>query len=419
MIIALMLSFLMVALSTAQFSVLQKNSQQGQFYIAMEELQSYADSGIRMALHDLSYSVSGNDGKMGTLLWTPANDIGRDGIAATFDIGEGDGIPTPGEPNIVPVSIGTAGEGVNMIVYTEDTAWSEVKRIVATTFTAEAATTLELYAKKEITKLPQLPAIYIDPDVVLDLKGKSFKIEGKDTDPDGTPGTGDPTYGIATEEAPNPGDNLAAIMDQIDSSWINQVTGYGADPSVGEMAERIDIDKLFKSLEARKTNEVSPSTHTGVSWGSMDNMEVTYSKGDLHLTGKGTGSGVLLVDGNLTMSGQFKFDGLVIVRGDVRQTGGGSGTHVYGSLLVKEVFSVIDETELTVTGNADIYFSNKTLAGVDKLLSGSSPYSILFWDQLPEATYSKSNTTLPVDPDKSASITDPNPDITQSMLTTR
>ena len=42
-----------------------------------------------------------------------------------------------------------------------------------------------------------------------------------------------------------------------------------------------------------------------------------------------------MVDGDLEISGQFEHEGLVIVKGDVVVTGGGQGTHIWGSLWVE------------------------------------------------------------------------------------
>ena len=55
-----------------------------------------------------------------------------------------------------------------------------------------------------------------------------------------------------------------------------------------------------------------------------------YGAGDLKLTGSGAGQGILLVEGNLDVSGGFEFFGPVIVRGQVKSTGG--GFHFHGAL---------------------------------------------------------------------------------------
>jgi hypothetical protein len=61
---------------------------------------------------------------------------------------------------------------------------------------------------------------------------------------------------------------------------------------------------------------------------------IIHSPGDLRLTG-GRGQGVLLVDGDLELGGSTRFDGLVIVRGTLRN-GPGGGT-VVGAVLARSI----------------------------------------------------------------------------------
>ena len=380
--LVLMLAFFLIALSSAQFFVVQKNTRQSAFFTTHSQLRHYADSGVRLAIHDLRGSISGNLGKIGTLGWTTLNDVGRDGLAATGDFGEGDGMPTPGEPNLVPASMGP-GNGINLVVYTEDCAYPDIKHIVATTYNAESHATVECFAKATPLSVPKTGAVYMDPEVALELKGNAFTIDGNDLNPDGTPGTDDPKYGIVTTEGSPAGDNAATISDQIDSGVEDQVTGYGPDPSCGEMAGLPSIESLFDQMAGVVTNPVAPGTHSSPTMGTEAAMEITMVDGDLHLTGDGSGAGVLLVNGNMTMSGLFQFYGVVIVRGDVRQTGGGSETHIYGSLLVQETFTVVDENELTVTGTADVFYCSAAIDAVNDLIGKiGAAYNVLYWDYL-------------------------------------
>ncbi len=383
LILALMLTFFMVALSTAQFFILQKNSRQSEFMALQDDVRYYAESGVHLALHDLRYDVTGNDGKIGTLGWTALNDVGSDGISATGDYGEGDGRPTPGEPNLAPVAIGPTASGIGLIVYTEDSAWANVKRIVSTAFSGEAEATVETYARQSITTLPRAGAIYVPGTVVLDLNGSKFTISGIDTNPDGTAGPGPNTWGIGTEPGSPAGANQTAIQNQIAASNYDQITGLGTTPSVGENATAIDIDALFNALKLKKDQQLAGATYSGVTWGTPSSYQVTYVLGDLHLSGTGTGAGVLLVDGNLTMSGQFTFQGLVIVRGDVSQVGGGSGIHIYGTLIVQQTFTMVDPVDFDVAGTADLKYSSQAIANTETFLASSgSQYTVLYWNNI-------------------------------------
>ena len=85
---------------------------------------------------------------------------------------------------------------------------------------------------------------------------------------------------------------------------------------------------------------------------------VIHARGNLKITG-GLGQGILLVDGDLEMSGQFWFVGLVIVRGTVRTTGSGAG--VFGVLMAANV--VLDaDVASTVLGNSYVQYSSCAVA---------------------------------------------------------
>jgi len=62
--------------------------------------------------------------------------------------------------------------------------------------------------------------------------------------------------------------------------------------------------------------------------------QVTYIPGDAQLTSSASGAGVLIVDGDLDIHGGLQFYGLILVRGVVKFTGGGSdATNVFGAIL--------------------------------------------------------------------------------------
>jgi hypothetical protein len=61
---------------------------------------------------------------------------------------------------------------------------------------------------------------------------------------------------------------------------------------------------------------------------------------------------MLLVDGDLVISGAFTYYGLIIVRGKMSTTAGGSPT-VYGSLMVQSM----NFQTTAFAGDANIYYS--------------------------------------------------------------
>jgi hypothetical protein len=85
---------------------------------------------------------------------------------------------------------------------------------------------------------------------------------------------------------------------------------------------------------------------------------IIHSKGNLHITG-GVGQGILLVDGDLQMSGSFWFVGVVVVRGTVRTTGTGAG--VFGVLMAANVL-LDDDVASTVLGKSYVQYSSCAVA---------------------------------------------------------
>ena len=85
---------------------------------------------------------------------------------------------------------------------------------------------------------------------------------------------------------------------------------------------------------------------------------VVHALGDVKVTG-GYGQGILLVDGDLEMSGQFYWLGAIIVRGTVKSTG--TGAHIWGGVMAANVDLDGDQT---VLGNSFIYYSSCALWNV-------------------------------------------------------
>ena len=124
-----------------------------------------------------------------------------------------------------------------------------------------------------------------------------------------------------------------------------------------------------KQVSGTLTN-VGPSTAAGAcktsdnrNWGDPNRTSpaglcegyfpIVYAPGDLSINGN-VGQGILLVNGNLSIQGNFNFYGPVIVRGTVKLTG--TGNHINGAVLAA---NVIDSTATTaLSGNSNIHYSS-------------------------------------------------------------
>ena len=61
---------------------------------------------------------------------------------------------------------------------------------------------------------------------------------------------------------------------------------------------------------------------------------MVYVPGSVQLSGNTSGSGVLIIDGDLDVHGGLSFYGLILVRGQINFTGGGSQkVNMYGAIL--------------------------------------------------------------------------------------
>jgi hypothetical protein len=92
---------------------------------------------------------------------------------------------------------------------------------------------------------------------------------------------------------------------------------------------------------------------------------IVYVDGTLTLNGRGRGQGILLVNGDLRITGTFDWVGLVIVRDDINK-GTGTAT-ITGSLLARN--AVLGDSASVWAGNQDVAYSK---CAVESALRGSA-----------------------------------------------
>lgn len=103
------------------------------------------------------------------------------------------------------------------------------------------------------------------------------------------------------------------------------------------------------SLNWGEPNHTSPA-------GACDSyFPVIHVLGDLKVT-TGRGQGILLVDGDFTVAGNFTFDGAVIARGGLKMSG--TGNKIVGAVMAASV-SVNDDVSLS--GNTSLLYSSCAL----------------------------------------------------------
>jgi hypothetical protein len=100
-----------------------------------------------------------------------------------------------------------------------------------------------------------------------------------------------------------------------------------------------------------------------------------YVPGSVKLTSDASGSGILIVDGDLEINGGLNWYGLVLVRGKVSFTGGaGASTNLFGAILAGDDVSATNQVQSDGFGGS-INFQYDVCAL--KNLSGSNPPQLL------------------------------------------
>lgn len=215
-------------------------------------------------------------------------------------------------------------------------------------------------------------AIYSESDNFA-FNGTQFLISGQDWDPvtdTVVPGASE-VKGIETTANPT------NIISQLGNNQLNNVEGSGAEPSVATATVNFDIPALIAQYAPLADNVHGGGTISNGSipdWGGWNDYRIVHVTADLHITGDVSGGGLLLLEGDLTCTGQFIWYGLIINTGEIAFSGGGSGIHLFGALMSQGGISTN-----SVGGNADIKYSSAALSK----LTAFNPYRVSAWTELP------------------------------------
>jgi hypothetical protein len=221
----------------------------------------------------------------------------------------------------------------------------------------------------------------------LDVSG-SAEVSGADSIPGG--------WGAV---CPPAGAGVAGIRDSAGNIHLsngcithNCVTGSPAtmaDPTITSGSFNNFGDFTFSDLAAMATKTLNGGTWNGIqpavtsgtpqacnygvltNWGAprsasthpcFNYFPIIYASSSIRLTG-GTGQGILLVNGDLDISGGFEFFGPVIVRGEIRSTG--TGGHIYGGVMSQDANFDVS----LISGNSVVNYS---ACAVNRALQGSA-----------------------------------------------
>ncbi len=385
------------ALGAAHFAVVQSSFKQSKYFALQSYLHQYAQSGVALAIHDFDNYVTDSAGNIGTTEWSTSDDVGADGAADTLDEGEADGIPTPGEPNLAPADIGPADLGIKLLVSVYPTPYVGVFRIVSTCFNEESQFTTQRAYRNTLAKFTLPSTIYVNPDIQVSFgedPGTSIRIDSADQS-DKSPKGKETLLAMATSAGETPGDNLFALLCQVPATEGVQLVDGSGTPSIGEI-EGVNFAEVFDSFRGKATVHLQPGDYSDLSLGCLtdsESLEVqdttlmgsevntskltkmstkvedgkiteeaaesrmglsqVYVDGDLMLRGN-AGRALIIVNGALNIVGPCQFEGILIVRGDVKLQGEGDGITIQGGLMV-------DGASLEMTGKVNIVYNSGVL----------------------------------------------------------
>ena len=173
---------------------------------------------------------------------------------------------------------------------------------------------------------------------------------------------------VSGSDACGEGSLPAIVAPSEDIQITTQGSAYveGEDPPIRYDGTDMDIETMidkFKYLAFSDHKYDYTYDVTMTSW-NLPSNEVFYFNmhgNDLKITAQVTGSGILLVEGDLELAGGFIWDGIVIVTDSVRFTGGGT---INGALIAGN--HVDADVEITITGNPGIYYCSSAIEDADE-----------------------------------------------------
>lgn len=226
-------------------------------------------------------------------------------------------------------------------------------------------------ARRRPMKIPTInSALYIGAvSMNLNLNG-NVDVSGYDHNMDGSAGTATSLPGIGTDSQAD----SVFIVNNVQTKITKTIEGAGGTPSIIPSPTTTDWYEVTQDFIASADTILYGKTYShGSQFGTITKPIITYCNGNVEFT-DATGYGVMVVNGNLTLSGNFNFYGIVIVYGTstIRTQTIGNNS-VYGATIL-----VGSTVEIQSLGNAKFYYSNQAIQNA-KMNLKSSRFEVLSW----------------------------------------
>jgi hypothetical protein len=233
---------------------------------------------------------------------------------------------------------------------------------------------------------PPAPITMANPDLDPVFEGESFLVSGFDRNLGGGEGSSParPAIAVLTGEA------ASTILGTLSAGQQGRVVGAGATPSVAAVAssdtsdssQRLKLqlarqaDRLFVDpgtiIEDLRGNDATGQVSLVKADPSADPNQGLDTAGDVILDGSGRGSGILVVTGQLTLRGSYRFDGLVLLVGDGSRLSLEGDATIFGSVIIaNRTARNVGRGGLAVKDRAQLHFSQEALHLAGRFLSAS------------------------------------------------
>lgn len=241
----------------------------------------------------------------------------------------------------------------------------------------------------EVPPILSLPAPLTLANAEIDprFEGESFTVSGFDRNVDGSAGSSVARHAIAvlsTEAA-------SYVRDALTTGQQSRLLGADATPSIEQISTAPTSDALqrLKHQVARQADRVlvNPGTLSENLVGAGGEWQTTVMKGDPSadrnrgldtacdaiLEGTGHGAGVLVVTGELTIRGSYRFDGLILLVGDGSRLSLEGDAVVIGSVIVaNRTARYGGKSGVTIRDRAQLHWSHEALQATVRLLSATT-----------------------------------------------
>ena len=179
--------------------------------------------------------------------------------------------------------------------------------------------------------------------------------------------------------------DISGISGEVAGNQQDNIVGLGGNNSIHEVSA-VNLRPLIDD-GIRSANVVLEPDADGVSapeaegsWGTITTPTIVFGSGNHHISGGAAGAGLLIIDGDLKISGNFEWLGLVIVRGNVEFVGGGDTKRVVGGVIVENNVDGFSGGDLVTSGTIDLIYSAETLARASQVFAA---FSIMNWREGP------------------------------------